>query len=316
MKTDSTNKPDKELSVIIPVFNEENTLYPLVERLINTFKENKIYGEIIIINDGSTDKTEEITQELSHKFENVTAIHHSTRQQKTAALHTGFENASGNYIVMIDADLQYAPEDLPKLLKKIREGYDVVNGWRKNRQDSIFRKIPSAIYNGVSRFSFGMNIHDFNSGFKIFKREVITNFENRIGNHRYILNIAHHKGYKVGEVEIQHYPRKEGKTKYGLSRMFWGLFDLIALRLKLAFMERPMALFGLTGAILTLLGIIAGVYVIVLRIIYNEPFGQHLAALLLAVLLVIAGTQTFLFGFIAEMILNLKSKLNNNKKNP
>jgi len=288
-----------------------------VERLNNTFRENQIYGEIIIIDDGSTDKTKEITQEISNKFENVTSIRHSTRQQKTAALHTGFENASGNYIVMIDADLQYAPEDLPKLLNKIKEGYDVVNGWRKSRQDTIFRKIPSAIYNGVSRFAFGMKIHDFNSGFKIFKKEVITDFENRVGNHRYILNIAHHKGYKVGEIEIQHYPRKEGKTKYGLSRMFWGLFDLIALRLKLAFMEQPMALFGLTGAILTILGIIAGGYVLILRIFYNESFGQHLAALLLSVLLVIGGTQTFLFGFIAEMILNLKSKLNNNeKKNP
>ena len=222
-------------------------------------------------------------------------------------------NASGKLLAMIDADLQYAPEDLTKLLDKLNEGYDVVNGWRKSRKDSIIRKLPSSFYNFVSRFSFGMKIHDFNSGFKLFKREVLEELELRLGTHRYLLNIAHHKGFRVGEVEVQHFPRKEGKSKYGASRMFWGLFDLIALRLQLAFTERPMALFGLSGLILSLLGFITGFYVFLLRILYNEPFDQHFALLLLTVLLIIAGIQAFLFGFIADMISSLRSTIKNEK---
>jgi glycosyltransferase involved in cell wall biosynthesis len=253
---------------------------------------------------------------LSKKHSNIRVFHHKRSMEKTAALHTGFENSSGDILAMIDADLQYAPEDLPKFLTKIQQGYDVVNGWRKHRKDSILKKIPSSIYNFVSRFSFGMHLHDFNSGLKAFKREVLEDLNLRRGQHRFLLNIAHHKGYRIGEVEIQHLSRKHGKTKYGISRMFWGFFDLIALRLQLAFTEQPMALFGLAGIILTTLGFLAGVYVMVLRILFNEPFDRHLAALLLASLLLIAGLQTFLFGFIADMIASLKSeKEENNKKN-
>jgi len=310
MKTDNI----KALSVVIPAQNEERTLPILVDRLIQTFKKNGIIGEIIIVDDGSTDETEKIAEELCKKHGNVRVFYHKRRRGKTAALHTGFENASGDILSMIDADLQYAPEDLIKLLAKIEQGYDVVNGWRKHRKDSILKKIPSSIYNFISRVSFGMTLHDFNSGLKAFKREVLEDLNLRIGQHRFLLNIAHHKGYRVGEVEVQHLPRKQGKTKYGLSRMFWGFFDLISLRLQLAFTERPMALFGLSGIILSLLGFLAGAYVLALRILFNEPFDQHFALLLLSTLLIIAGIQCFLFGFIADMIASLKSEQEKNNK--
>jgi glycosyltransferase involved in cell wall biosynthesis len=302
------------LSVVVPAYNEEQTLPILVERLIQTFKENAISGNILIINDGSTDETGKIAEELGKKHGNIRVFHHKRRMKKTAALHTGFENASGDILAMIDADLQYAPEDLPKLMAKIQQGYDVVNGWRKHRKDSILRKIPSSIYNLVSQVFFGMTLHDFNSGLKAFKREVLEDLNLRIGQHRFLLNIAHHKGYRVGEVEIQHLPRKQGKTKYGSSRMFWGFFDLIALRLQLAFTERPMALFGLSGIILTTLGFIAGAYVVALRILFNESFSRHFALLLLTSVLIIAGIQTFLFGFIADMIASLRSEQERNNK--
>jgi len=296
------------LSVVIPAYNEAQTLPILIARLVQTFKENGITGEIIIVDDGSIDETGRIAEELHKKYGNIRVFHQRRRMGKTAALYTGFEKASGNILAMIDADLQYAPEDLPKLLAKIEQGHDVVNGWRKHRKDSILKKIPSSIYNFVSRFSFGMTLHDFNSGFKALKREVLKDLNLRIGQHRFLLNLAHHRGYRVGEVEIQHLPRKQGKTKYGLSRMFWGFFDLIALRLQLAFTERPMALFGLSGIILSFLGFIAGMYVVALRMLFNEPFGRHFALLLLSALLIIAGIQSFLFGFIADMIANLRSE--------
>ena len=304
----------KTLSIVVPAYNEEQNLPILVERLIQTLKENSITGEIVIVDDGSTDETGKIAEELSKKHRNIKFFHHKRRMEKTAALHTGFKNSSGDILAMIDADLQYAPEDLPKLLAKIQQGYDVVNGWRKHRKDSILKKIPSSIYNFVSRLSFGMRLHDFNSGLKAFKREVLEDLNLRRGQHRFLLNIAHHKGYRVGEVEIQHLPRKHGKTKYGISRMFWGFFDLIALRLQLAFTEQPMALFGLAGMILTTLGFLAGAYVMVLRILFNEPFDRHLAALFLTSVLIIAGIQTFLFGFIADMIASLKSEQEENNQ--
>lgn len=303
-----------KISIVVPAYNEEQTLPTLIERLVQTLKENNIQGEIIIVNDGSTDETAKKAEELSKKYANIRVFHHKRRAEKTAALHTGFEKASGEILAMIDADLQYAPEDLPKLLTKIQQGHDVVNGWRKHRKDSFLKKTPSSIYNFISRVSFGMKIHDFNSGFKAFKREVLEDLNLRKGNHRFLLNLAHHKGFRVGEVEVQHYPRKQGKTKFGSSRMFWGFFDLISLRLQLAFTERPMALFGLSGIILSSLGFIAGMYVVALRILFNEPFDRHFALLLLSALLVIAGIQSFLFGFIADMIANLRSDQEKNNK--
>jgi len=304
------------LSVVIPAYNEEESLPTLVERLVQTFEENHLKGEIIIVDDGSTDETIKISEEMCKKHRHVRVIRHKRRMGKTSALYTGFENASGDIIAIIDADLQYSPEDLPKLLSRIEQGYDAVNGWRKHRHDSILKKIPSSIYNFISRISFGMKLHDFNSGFKAFKREVLEDLSFREGQHRFFLNVAHYKGYRVGEAEIQHFPRKQGKTKYGSSRMFWGFFDLIALRLQLAFTERPMALFGLSAIILSGLGFIAGAYVLALRILFNEPFDHHIALLLLTVLLIIAGIQLFLFGFIAEMIASLRSEQQpkNNKK--
>ncbi len=306
-----TLQPSREknsLSIVVPAFNEEQTLPILIERIVKTLKENSLKGEIIIVNDGSTDQTGRIADELCKKFEHVRVFHHKRRMEKTAALHTGFEEASGDVLAMIDADLQYAPEDLPKLLTKINEGYDVVNGWRKHRNDSLLKKAPSSIYNFISRVSFEMNLHDFNSGFKAFKRGVIEDLNLRIGQHRFLLNLAYYRGYKVGEVEIQHFPRRRGETKFGSSRMFWGFFDLISLRLQLAFTERPMALFGLSGMILSTLGVLAGVYVVALRIFLGDPFDRHFALLLLSSLLIIAGIQAFLFGFIADMIANLRSE--------
>jgi glycosyltransferase involved in cell wall biosynthesis len=304
-------------SVVIPAFNEEESLPALIKRLIQTFEENHLKGEVIIVDDGSTDRTKKISEEMSKKYRHVRIIRHKRRMGKTVALRAGFDIALGDVIAIIDADLQYAPEDLPKLLSKIDQGYDVVNGWRKNRHDGIFKKIPSSIYNFISRLSFGMQLHDFNSGLKAFKREVLKDLNFREGQHRFFMNLAHYKGYRVGEVEIQHFRRKQGKTKYGFSRMFWGFFDLIALRLQLAFTERPMALFGLSGLILTGLGFIGGIYLLALRILYNEPFDQHIAMMFLTILLIIAGIQTLLFGFMAEMIANLRSEQqeNNKKKN-
>jgi len=296
------------LSVVVPAYNEEPSVPLLVERLVQTFEQNHLRGEIIIVDDGSMDNTGTIAEELSGKYDNVRVFHHKRRMGKTTALLTGLENTSGDIIVMIDADLQYAPEDLPKFLDKIKQGYDVVNGWRKHRKDSIFRKIPSSSYNFLSNISFGLNLHDQNSGFKAMKREVLKELNLRTEQHRFILNLAHYKGYKVGEVEIQHFPRKYGKTKYGSSRIILSLLDLISLRLQLSFVERPMVLFGLSGIALFLTGFIVALSAVILNVFYGHPFSQHYGRLFLAAILMITGVQSFFFGFIADMIANLREE--------
>lgn len=307
MKLDATKKI-RGLSVIVPAYNEERSLPVLVERCVQSFEENCLKGEIIIVDDGSADGTGKIAEELSGKYNNVRVFHHRRRKGKTAALITGFKNASREVLAIIDADLQYAPEDLPKLLNLIEQGYDVVNGWRKRRKDSIFKKIPSALYNFLSRISFGLALHDYNCGFKIFRREVFEDINPRVGQHRFIPALAYYKGYRVGEVEVQHFPRKYGKTKFGWARIILGLLDMISLRLQLTFMERPMVLFGLSGVILLILGFIFGIQVVVWNLVYGEPFALHFARLLLAAILIIAGGQSFLFGFIADMIADLRAE--------
>ena len=301
------------LSVVVPAYNEEQSLPILVGRLNQTFEENKIRGEIIIVDDGSMDETGKIADELSRKYDDVKVFHHRRRREKTAALLTGFQNSYGDILAIIDADLQYDSEDLPKFLEKIEQGYDVVNGWRKHREDSIFKKIPSIFYNIITRISFGLALHDYNSGFKVLRREVFEDINPKMGQHRFILVLAHHKGYRVGEVVVQHFQRKYGKTKFGRSRLILGLLDLVSLKLQLTFMERPMVLFGTLGFVLFLLGFFFGMQVIVWNLFYGEAFSLHFARLLLATMLVIAGVQSFLFGFIADMIANIRTeKYHNN----
>lgn len=307
MKLDSISEKNR-LSVVVPAYNEEQSLPILVGRLIQTLEENNIRGEIVIVDDGSTDETGKIVDELGGKYGHVRALHHKRRMGKTTALLTGFENASGDVLAIIDADLQYAPEDLPGFLERLEQGYDVINGWRKHRKDSIFRRIPSSLYNLFSQITFRLALHDHNSGFKVFKREVLREINLRTGQHRFILNLAHFKGYRVGEVEVQHSPRKYGKTKYGSSRIILGLLDLVSLKLQLTFMERPMALFGMSGLALLLLGLIFAIVFAIYRFVYGHPAIQHLALLMLATVLIIAGIQSFLFGFIADMIAELRAE--------
>jgi len=298
--------------VIIPAYNEEQSLSELTERTVQVLSSGDFNGEVIIVNDGSTDKTREVADELVKKYKIVKVFHHRRNLGKSVSLRTGFDKARGTIIVMLDADLQYAPEDIPKLIGMINKGYDVVNGWRKSRADSTGRKASSSFYNFLTRQIFGLTIQDFNSGLKAFRREVIDDIETtglRSDFHRYLLPLAHQLGYRVGEIEIQHFPRSYGKTKYGTRRLILGVLDLISLKLQFLFRERPMTLFGISGISLLLLGGIFGVYVVLLKLLYREPFEHHLALLMLSVLLIIAGLQSFFFGFLADILATFRLEL-------
>jgi len=301
---------DPRVTVLVPAYNEEESLPLLVERLSSIFREGGIDGEILIIDDGSTDRTGEIAEKLAQKDSRIIAVGHRRRLGKSAAIRTGIPRCRGEYIVLMDADLQYTPEDIPKLISTLEEGYDVVNGWRKDRQDSWLRKLPSGIYNLVSRLVFDLQVHDYNSGLKAFRREVLDRMSLRSDLHRYLLPLAHQMGFRVGEVPIRHFPRRYGKTKYGSSlRFLLGLFDLISLRLQFTFLERPMTMFGLTGILLSFLGALFGLYVIMLKVLYREPFGHHMALVQLSALLILTGLQSFFFGFLADILATTRIEL-------
>ncbi len=299
-----------KVTVLIPAYNEEDSLPILLDRLQELRREGAIDGDILIVDDGSTDRTGEIAEKLAEEDDSVKMVRHRRNLGKSAALRTGIPRTTGEYVVIIDADLQYAPEDIPKLVSALEGGLDVVNGWRRTRQDSWVRKVPSGIYNLISRFVFGLMIHDYNSGLKAFRREVLAGMSLRSDLHRYLLPLAHRMGYRVGEIEIHHFPRRRGRTKYGSPiRFILGILDLISLRLQFTFLERPMTMFGLTGILLFLLGGLSGMYVIFLKIFYREPFGHHMAMIQLSALLVLMDIQSFFFGFLADILATTRIEL-------
>ncbi len=301
-----------KITVIIPAYNEEESLPILVKRLRTLREEGKINGDILIVDDGSTDRTGDIAEELAKGTSYIGVVRHRRNFGKSAAIRTGIPRCTGDYIVVMDADLQYAPEDIPKLVLALDNGLDAVNGWRKNRQDSWIRKVPSGIYNSVSRFVFDLKVHDYNSGLKAFRREVLEKIGLRSDLHRYVLPLVHQMGFRVGEVEVRHFPRRFGETKYGSPvRFILGVLDLISLRLQFTFLERPMTMFGLTGILLSFLGGIFGLYVISLKVFYGEPFGHHMALVQLSALLILTGIQSFFFGFLADILATTRVELLN-----
>ena len=295
------------VSVLIPCLNEENSLRSLAERLKNTFEGlSNTHWEAIFINDGSTDETGAIIDQLSQEFSWVKAYHHSTTKGKSAAIMNGFYHSEGDVIILLDADLQFFPEDIPIILSEMsQKGIDIVNGWRKERKDPFSRRAASRLFNSFASTLFGLKVHDYNCGIKGLRREVLESFRLRKGYHRYILALAKHQGYRIGEVVVQHAPRPYGKSRYRTSRLFTGFVDLMALKLQFMFLERPMSLFGVLGALIFLFGLISGGYLVYLWFIEGGIGDRPL--LFLTVLLLIAGIQFFSFGFLADAIASLKT---------
>jgi len=289
-----------KISVVIPLYNEEKSLEELYERITLSLQPLSDSFELIFIDDGSTDNSFSVLKDL-HKRDNlVKAIRFRKNFGKSAALSTGFKEAKGEIIVTIDADLQDLPEEIPALIKKMDEGYDLVSGWKLKRKDPLFRKIASRLFNFITSFYTGVKIHDFNCGLKSYRREVIEEMELYGELHRYIPAIANWKGFKVGEAKINHQPRKYGKSKFGSERYLRGLFDLLTVIMLTKYPEKPLHFFGLLGTILSLSGLAINIYMAVLRLsgkwISNRPL------LLLGILLLILGIQFIFFGLMGELI--------------
>jgi len=290
-----------ELTILVPLFNEEGSLPELYENLNSVLREFKRSYEIIFIDDGSTDSSYKILENLFQTDNNVRVFQFRKNYGKSAALSCGFEHALGKYVITMDADLQDDPEGIPGLIEKIEDGYDLISGWKKKRYDPFIKRTSSKFYNLVTSFISGIRLHDFNCGIKAYRSDVVKSIRIYGQLHRFIPVLAYWQGFKVGEMVVKHHPRKYGKTKFGISRFAAGLFDLFTVIFLHKFRKRPLHLFGSLGLFSFLVGLIINL-VLAYQRIFAEKYLSNRPLLFLAVMLVIVGIQFISIGLLGEMI--------------
>ena len=295
-----------ELSVIVPLYNEEESLIELSDWIINVCQEHNISFELYFIDDGSTDSSWEVIHSIAEKDTRIKGISFRRNYGKSAALNTGFSKASGDVVITMDADLQDNPNEIPELMKMItQDGFDIVSGWKKDRRDPISKTIPTKLYNSVTRAVSGIKLKDMNCGLKAYKKEVVKSIDVYGEMHRYIPVIAHWAGFKkIGEKVVVHRERKYGKTKFGLERFIFGFLDLFSISFMGKFGKRPMHLFGSLGIILFLIAFGFLIWIGVDKLFFHK--GAKLIAdrteFYVAVVAMLMGVQMFLAGFLGEMI--------------
>ena len=290
-----------KISVVIPVFNELESLPSLVEELkinLNNFKE----WEVIFVDDGSSDKSNNWLFKLSNENDNFKLIQFFRNYGKSAALSEGFKNAKGDYIITMDADLQDDPAEIPNLINKLEEGWDLVSGWKKNRLDPLNKTLPSKLFNFVTRIVTGIKIHDFNCGLKGYRQSVIKSINIYGGRHRYIPALAGQRKFRVTEIIVNHRERKFGKTKYGGSRIFHGFFDLITILFLNKYTQQPLHLFGFIGLGLLIFGLIAETIVLYYKYFLGHFFKDHIALLMFGIMFIVIGIQFFSIGLLGELM--------------
>ncbi|MFH1450627.1 MAG: glycosyltransferase family 2 protein [archaeon] len=290
-----------DISVVVPVYNEEESIHQLYDELTDVLKKITKKYEILLVDDGSTDTTTKAMKELVKKDSHVVVVQLRRNFGQTAALLAGFHNAKGDIIVTLDADLQNDPADIPRLLDKLKKGYDVVCGWRMQRNDNVFKKIPSKLSNFLNRKITGMNIHDSGCTLRAYRKEAVEGIKLYGENHRYIPALIAGRGYKVTEIVTNHRHRRFGRSKYGAGRLLKGLLDLLALRFLLKYSNRPMHVLGSLGAGVLFMGALSGVYMLIEKFYYGKAIATR-PMLSLTVLLVILGIQLFFTGVLAEML--------------
>ncbi len=289
-----------DISVVIPLLNEEVSLPELTEKILEQFNSLGKECEIIFIDDGSTDASFNVLMQLKEKYPIIRIIQFRKNFGKSAALSEGFKKADGDIVITMDADLQDDPAEIPNLVAKLDDGYDLVSGWKKERHDPIGKTIPSKLFNFTTRKLTGIKIHDFNCGLKAYRKEVIKAIPVYGELHRYLPVLAHWQGFKVGEIVVKHHARKYGVSKFGIRRIFSGFFDLLTVLFITRYRQKPLHLFGFFGLIFGITGIAILTYLSVLWF-QGIPIGKR-PMLFLGVLMVIVGGQSFSLGLIGEMI--------------
>jgi len=308
-----------DISVVIPLFNEAESLPELNAWIERVMDQNGFSYEIIYVDDGSTDNSWEVIEELKDKNPRVSGIKFRRNYGKSPGLHCGFQRAQGDIVITMDADLQDSPDEIPELYRMVKEdGFDMVSGWKKKRYDPLSKTIPTKLFNATARKFSGVKLHDFNCGLKSYKKEVIKSIEIYNDMHRYIPYLAKNAGYhKIGEKVVQHQARKYGTTKFGFSRFFNGYLDLMTLWFTSRFGKKPMHFFGILGTLMFIIGFIALVIVLAMKMASIigggelRPLVTSSPYFYISLVSMIIGTQLFLTGFIAELIARDSPQRNN-----
>lgn len=297
-----TKKYDLDLSIVIPLFNEEESLEILFNKIKEVCQRENLTYEVLFINDGSKDDSLEVLKKLQNENPKEISIFSFYRNYgKAAALQVGFNNAEGEFVITMDADLQDDPEEIPDLISKLKEGFDLVSGWKKVRHDPISKRLPSKFFNYVTSIAAGVRLHDFNCGLKAYRNIVVKNVQLYGELHRYIPMMAHWQGFRVTEKIVQHHPRKFGVSKYGVRRFFSGFFDLMTVIATQRYIKKPLHLFGMLGLLFFGAGVLINLY---LTIVWIAGHGIGTRPLLfLGVLLTIVGIQFISTGILGEMFI-------------
>jgi glycosyltransferase involved in cell wall biosynthesis len=288
------------ISVVVPVHNEERSVALLLDELASALDGADVAWEAVFVDDGSTDGTFSALTRLHASAGNVRVVRLRRNFGKAAALQAGFEAAQGDVVVTIDGDLQDDPAEIPRLLAKLEEGFDLVSGWKVKRRDPLSRRIPSRIFNGVSGRVSGLRLHDLNCGLKAYRAEVVQGLRIYGELHRFIPVLAHYRGFRVAEIPVNHRPREHGRSRYGMERYVRGFLDLLTVTFMGRYRQRPLHLFGGLGLGLSLLGGIVLAYLTVLKLA-GQAIG-HRPLLTLGVLLVVVGMQFLSLGLLSELI--------------
>lgn len=292
------------LSIVIPLLNEEESLPELIAWIVKVCDNQAYVYEIIMVDDGSTDKSWQIIQELSEKHEQVKGIKFRRNYGKSAALNEAFAAVTGEVVITMDADLQDSPDEIPELYRLIKEEhYHIISGWKKERHDPITKTIPTKLYNGVARWVTGVKLHDMNCGLKSYDKSVVKSIEVYGEMHRYIPAMARWEGFtRIGEKVVQHRARKYGHTKFGLNRFVNGFLDLMTIFFMSKFGKKPMHFFGLIGTLLFIIGFGITFYLAAMRLTFLHYGMTARPLFFFGLLFIVVGSQLFLAGFLAELV--------------
>lgn len=290
-----------DISIVIPLFNEAASLTELYEQLTQVLSAGEQKYEIIFVDDGSRDDSFQVLERLHQRDARVKIIRFRKNYGKAAALNEGFDHASGQFVFTLDADLQDDPREIPPMLARLNAGFDMISGWKKKRYDPLTKRLPSKLFNWTVSKAAGIRLHDFNCGLKAYRQEVVKSITLYGQLHRFIPMLAHWEGYRVGEIVVQHHPRKYGKTKYGPSRFTSGFFDLITILFLAKFKKRPLHLFGIAGLISFVIGLGISLYLTFERIFFKAYLSNR-PVLFLGILMIIVGIQFVSIGLLGEMI--------------
>ena len=294
--------PNQLISIIIPVFNESESIGYLLDEVLNVMCSNKLNFEIVVVNDGSQDSTSNVLDELTIKIKELSVISLRTNYGQTAAMAAGFDNSNGEVVITLDGDLQNDPNDIPKLISHINEGYDLICGWRYDRKDKLInRRIPSKFANKLIANVTGLKLHDYGCSLKAFKKEILDDIKLYGELHRFLPVLAKIEGAKIKEIKVNHRSRKYGSSKYGIDRTFRVLMDLLTVWFMTKFLTRPMYGFGFVGIISILVSLGMTSYLFIIKLLGNDIGNRPM--LMFALILGIAGVQLFSFGLLSELLI-------------